>query len=80
MEVAVIEAMKAAGAIGDSIGVVGILVFVVVAFIRGWIVPGWTHRREQDRGDKALDMALRGTDLADAGVRFAARRAVDGNP
>jgi len=77
VEVAVLEAVRLAGSVGDEIGVIGTLLFVVVALIRGWLVPGWAHRREQERGDKALDMALRGTDLAGEGVRFA-RRATDG--
>lgn len=38
-------------------GALAVLAFVVVAFIRGDIAPGYAYRREQARADKA-DAAL----------------------
>jgi hypothetical protein len=29
-------------------GIVGFLCFTIVAFLRGWIVPGWIHQRLMD--------------------------------
>ena len=30
--------------------------FVIVGFIKGDIVPGWIHKRETERADKATDL------------------------
>jgi hypothetical protein len=38
-------------------GALAVLAFVVVAFIRGDIVPGYIHKREQTRADRS-DAAL----------------------
>lgn len=36
-------------------GVVGFAIFLVIAIIKGWLVPGFLHNREVARSDKAWD-------------------------
>jgi hypothetical protein len=67
------------GTLGDQGGAIGALVFVVIALIRGWIVPGYVMARdreiEQERRDELRaevaywrDAANRAGGLAEAGV------------
>lgn len=51
-------------------GALTVLAFVVVALIRGDLVPGWLHRREIARGDKADDQAERTAKALEAIVRL----------
>lgn len=47
-------------------GAVGILAFVVIAFVRGWIVPGAVHREACIQRDRATDLVYR---MAEASER-----------
>lgn len=40
-------------------GPVGILAFVVVGFVRGWIVPGFVHKEACSQRDRATDLVYR---------------------
>lgn len=51
-------------------GALAVLAFFVIAFIRGDVVPGWIHRREITRGDKADDQADRTAKALEAIVRL----------
>lgn len=57
-------------------GAVGILAAGVVAFVRGWIVPGSAYKEVCGQRDRAIDQVYR---LADNAVRTAevTQRAVD---
>jgi hypothetical protein len=50
----------------DKITLVTVLAAAVLAFIKGWIVPGPTHDRVVKERDKYLEAATRGMELARA--------------
>ncbi len=64
-------------ALGDAAGwtvAVVILVFGVVAFYRGWVVPGYIYNREVARGERAedaVDASNKTTEQAAAATRAA---------
>jgi hypothetical protein len=37
-------------------GAIGVLAAVVIGFVRGWIVPGPTHKRALDELSRAMDL------------------------
>jgi len=37
-------------------GAIGVLAFVVIGFVRGWIVPGPTHKKALEEKERALDL------------------------
>lgn len=49
-------------------GAVGILAFVVMGFVRGWIVAGFVHREACTQRDRATDLVYR---MAEASERAA---------
>ena len=50
---------------GGWILVAALAVLIVVAFIRGDIVPGWIYKREIARADKATDLVAATTGAID---------------
>lgn len=48
-----------------SAGAVGVLAFAVIAFMRGWIVPGSVAEQLRDERDKALELVYRQAQLAE---------------
>lgn len=48
----------------DKITLVSVLALAVLAFVRGWIVPGPTHDRVVKERDRYLEAATRGMELA----------------
>jgi hypothetical protein len=51
-------------------GALAALAFTLLALIRGDLVPGWIHRREIARGDKADDQADRTAKALETIVRL----------
>lgn len=45
-------------------GSVGVLAFLVVAFMRGWLVSGTECQRVRDERDKALDLVYKQAEVA----------------
>ena len=45
-------------------GALGILAAAVVAFLRGWIVPGKTHDRVREERDRALEIMYKQSEIA----------------
>jgi len=39
----------------NRVTLIGVLVFLVIAFIRGWIVPGWTYKERDEEADHVRD-------------------------
>lgn len=52
-------------------GTIGVLAFVVIGFLRGWIVPGYLHRRVWRERDELFNLAVRGTEFSDQAIRIA---------
>lgn len=50
-----------------------LLVLVVAAFIKGWIVPGWLYKEQKERGDRMEERAMRATDISREAVTTAER-------
>lgn len=55
-------------------GPVGILAFIVVAFLKGWIVPGSQLDRARQERDRALDLVYKQAGLANRAVDITASR------
>jgi hypothetical protein len=54
-------------------GMGGVLAFVVVGFIRGWIVPGSHLTREREEKDRALDLVYAQAEIAQRALEAAER-------
>ena len=52
-------------AIIDKGGLVALSFLVVIAFVRGWVVPRWVYNDLMDRTGKALEVAEKSTQLAE---------------
>lgn len=52
-------------------GATGVLAFLVVALMRGWLVPGPTHDRVVGERNRLLELALTSTRAADRAVTLA---------
>jgi hypothetical protein len=52
-------------------GATGVLAFLVVALMRGWLVPGPTHDRVVVERNRLLELALTSTRAADRAVTIA---------
>ena len=63
-----------AGVFGP-LGALFALALAVVAFVKGWVVPGYLFRREVDRGNEAERRAWRMAGIAEPAVRAAERLA-----
>lgn len=57
-----------------SIGAGGVLAFVVVALLRGWLVPGFIYERLRRQNDDLLNAVLQSTDAAKLALQTAQRR------
>ncbi len=55
-------------------GSVGILAAAVVAFLRGWIVPGRTHDRVREERDRALEVMYKQAEVAQRALEAAEER------
>lgn len=55
-------------------GSLGILAAAVVAFLRGWIVPGRTHDRVREERDRALEVMYRQVEVAQRALEAAEER------
>ena len=52
-------------------GTIVLALGVLWAFVRGWIVPGWLYRRENERADRLESLALKSTSVAERVVKVA---------
>lgn len=59
----------------DSGGTLGLMVLIVVALLRGWVVTRREHEEMRKERDRLLAITLRSVDLADRGTRIAGRAA-----
>jgi hypothetical protein len=55
-------------------GMGGVLAFVVVGFMRGWIVSGATHKRVLEREERALDIVYAQAEIAQRALEAAERK------
>ncbi len=55
-------------AVAESLTTRGFMLIVIVGFIRGWLVPGHTHRQVIEAGEHWRTIALRATRLAGKGA------------
>lgn len=55
----------------SSAGALGILAFVLVALMRGWLVTGRTHERVLTERNRLLELALTSTRAAERAVTIA---------
>lgn len=54
-------------------GLVGGLTLAVIAFVKGWIVPGPTYRQALTERDRALELVYRNADIAQRALAAAER-------
>ncbi len=54
-------------------GMGGVLAFVVIGFIRGWIVSGSTHKRVVEQEQRALDLVYAQAEIAHRALEAAER-------
>lgn len=60
------------------LGALFALALAVLAFVRGWVVPGWLYRNEVTRANSAESKAWRAaTGLAEPAIRTAERLVSD---
>jgi len=65
----------------DSVGTLGVIVYLIIAIMKGWIIPGREHQNEiarrkeleRERNDWR-ELALRGTSLAEGLAQVSTRR------
>lgn len=76
-----INLLYAAAPSGDPIldwlsraGALGVLAFVVLAFLRGWIVPGTTCEGYKKERDKAMDQVFELADITRRSLSVAAEK------
>ena len=55
-------------------GMGGVLAFVVIGFLRGWIVSGSTHREVLEREKRALDLVYAQAQIAQRALEAAERK------
>lgn len=55
-------------------GMAGVLAFVVVAFLRGWLVSGTTYREVLAREQRALDLVYAQAEIAQRALEAAERK------
>lgn len=55
-------------------GVVGILAFSVIAFLRGWVVSGRAYEEVRSERDRALDLVYRQAGIAHRAVDLSAKQ------
>lgn len=58
----------------STVGGTGILALGVVAFLRGWIVPGKWYEQVREERDRALDLVYKQAGLAQRTVDLSAAR------
>lgn len=56
-------------------GSIGILTAAVVAFLRGWIVPGSVANQLRDERDRALELVYKQAEVAQRALEAAERKA-----
>lgn len=52
-------------------GAVGVLAFIVVGFVKGWIVPGTAHNRVIAEKNRALDLVYKQAELTQRALEVA---------
>lgn len=57
-------------------GSLGILSFIIVAFIRGWIVPGRDYDSIRAERDKALDLVYKQAEIAQRALEVGEKKSV----
>lgn len=55
-------------------GSLGILAFAVLAFLRGWIVPGSRYEEAIKERDRALELVYKNAEIAQRAIEAAERR------
>ena len=55
-------------------GSIGILAFAVLAFLRGWIVPGAVAEQLRDERDRALELVYKQAEVAQRALEAAERK------
>lgn len=58
----------------STVGATGILALGVVAFLRGWIVPGKWYEQVREERDRALELVYKQAGLAQRTVDLSAAR------
>ena len=58
-------------------GTVGVLLFVVVAILRGWLVPGYLYKQLVRQRDDLLNAVLQSTEAAKLALQTNVRRRQD---
>lgn len=55
-------------------GAIGVLAFMVIAFLRGWIAPGGEVLRLRDERDRALDLVYKQAEIAQRALSVTEKR------
>lgn len=55
-------------------GAIGVLAFIVIAFIRGWIVTGGALSREREEKNRALDLVYKQAEMTQRALDVAEQR------
>lgn len=58
----------------SNAGALGVLATAVIAFLRGWIVPGSTAKELREERDRALDLVYKQAEIAQKALEAAERR------
>jgi hypothetical protein len=58
-------------------GIVGILLFFIVALQRKWIVMGWQYRAIEQSNVRWMELALRSTNLAESLDKLRDKQSLD---
>ena len=61
----------------DKGGLVLVLGWLVIGFMRGWVVPGYLHKRQGRERDELFELALRSSGASEEAIRIAKRTARD---
>lgn len=60
-----------------ALGGGGVLAFVVIALIKGWLVPGYLFEQQRRRNDDLLNAVLASTEAAKLALQTGLRRRQD---
>lgn len=58
----------------QNAGSIGILAAAVVAFLRGWVVPGAVCKQLREERDRALELVYKQAQLAERALEVSERR------
>jgi uncharacterized ion transporter superfamily protein YfcC len=58
----------------DKGGTIGLAIFIVVAFVKGWIVPRWTYDRLERDHERMTQIAFKTIDLGERAATVAEKK------